>query len=720
MAAAGRFVRRYNTFIVAMAIFALLTLRQFQPDLILRPRAHSNFRIWILVLLLAYLVLRLGGFLRSRTEKRPPESEDANLSFLEQADTSFLILAATNVIVQLSGDLQNYFYPLNYLFLSLFVIYLGARIALVYAMLLPAVEMVGMVIEGSPAPLIYTQGILHGGMGVSFVVIIGLFLFTERRARDKAVSKLDRLIADARSLGEPTSDERVAILKETADETEIRHARRLDASIGDLMEVTRLGLNADACVALFIDEYGALLRVRGLAGPPDELDEDAIVPLEGTLAGVAMNQDRAVIVRHMRRNAGALEYRRKRTHVRSCVLQPVRAGGKAIGVIVADSGTEDAFGAASETLIARVARLLAAQFEAAQDMAELDRERAEFAAYYDVAKRFATTNNLQDVLALIFEAGRRVFPYDGAIVTFWDPETRKGSVAAVSGLPERWVGVEFAALESLAGWVVESQRHLAFHRARDINRPVIHPDFRLKGYESVLILPLTSRDRVIGTLTFLWKEEEAFSAYDEKLLEALAVHAATSIDSARVYKQLALLATTDSLTSLPNRRHFRYRLDTEVARFRRTGTPVSLLLLDIDKFKGINDRYGHPVGDVVLKRMAEELSNAMRDIDVAARYGGEEFALVLSNTRIAGARKFADRLRERIAKIRIDNENGAFSITISIGIAGMPEDARDARALIDAADRALYHSKETGRNRVSWIGDVPDAPALPPANASNA
>lgn len=164
------------------------------------------------------------------------------------------------------------------------------------------------------------------------------------------------------------------------------------------------------------------------------------------------------------------------------------------------------------------------------------------------------------------------------------------------------------------------------------------------------------------------------------------------------------LAITDALTGLYNRRRFHDILLKEFERSKRYATPVSLLMIDIDHFKKVNDRYGHLAGDDVLRNVAQIIQKIIRDIDTAARYGGEEYIVILPNTEKNDALKVAERMRTTIENNRfaeIDNS----TITISIGIAGMPDNQIDTEdKLIRAADLALYRSKQNGRNR-SQISD---------------
>lgn len=168
----------------------------------------------------------------------------------------------------------------------------------------------------------------------------------------------------------------------------------------------------------------------------------------------------------------------------------------------------------------------------------------------------------------------------------------------------------------------------------------------------------------------------------------------------RVEKALTMEATTDFLTGLANRRSFMERLKTEVARIRRYRGVGSLLLLDIDRFKNINDNYGHNVGDQVLAGLGELLSGAVREGDLPGRIGGEEFLIFLSETSVEGAGHFAERLRQTIKKRTIPTDEGAVSFTVSIGITQISPDDISIDQIIARADRAMYRAKELGRDRV--------------------
>lgn len=164
-----------------------------------------------------------------------------------------------------------------------------------------------------------------------------------------------------------------------------------------------------------------------------------------------------------------------------------------------------------------------------------------------------------------------------------------------------------------------------------------------------------------------------------------------------LHQQMSLMAYTDPLTSIYNRLHFGHFLDAEIDRVKRYGGTFSIIFFDLDRFKEVNDEYGHLVGDEVLKRVAEIVEKANRNADIFARYGGEEFIILAPATDIAGARVHAERLRNDIEHHRFSEIS---HLTCSFGVAEYKPDADDVTSLFKRADTALYNAKKLGRNRV--------------------
>ncbi|MBI3516667.1 MAG: GGDEF domain-containing protein [Proteobacteria bacterium] len=171
-------------------------------------------------------------------------------------------------------------------------------------------------------------------------------------------------------------------------------------------------------------------------------------------------------------------------------------------------------------------------------------------------------------------------------------------------------------------------------------------------------------------------------------------------------RALLMQSMTDPLTGLLNRRSFMDLSGKEETRARRHGNPFSVLMLDIDHFKKINDTFGHPVGDLAIKALADICSNALRPHDLLARYGGEEFVLTLPHTPTEGARVVAERIREAVEKVEVPSDKGVVRFTVSIGVSTYASgEAFDH--IVERADKALYVSKQGGRNRVTVDGPAP-------------
>jgi diguanylate cyclase (GGDEF)-like protein len=258
--------------------------------------------------------------------------------------------------------------------------------------------------------------------------------------------------------------------------------------------------------------------------------------------------------------------------------------------------------------------------------------------------------------------------------------------------------------EGAAGWVM---KHGVSRRIDDFSRSDVGTDTPSHGMQSWLGAPLFMYGDCDGVVAVQSSRVGAFRPEHQRLLDSLALQIAGALQNAHLYE----LAMVDGLTGLFVRRYFDARIEEEIERSRRYGTPFSVIMLDVDDFKKLNDTYGHLVGDRVLRAIANVIKAQMRGVDTAARYGGEEMAVILPRTEMVGAYNLAERIREGIAELRIttdDDPPRALAVTASLGISAFPESkARDGTDLVRRADKALYRAKKTGKNRVElfWTDD---------------
>ncbi|MCA1850281.1 MAG: sensor domain-containing diguanylate cyclase, partial [Acidobacteria bacterium] len=242
----------------------------------------------------------------------------------------------------------------------------------------------------------------------------------------------------------------------------------------------------------------------------------------------------------------------------------------------------------------------------------------------------------------------------------------------------------------------------------DANQRNIHP---------LAAVPLIYQKRFMGALlvrsddpTRVWQENEIL------LLRTVADQVTVAVNHARLFSQMQQQALTDGLTGCFNRRSFEMQLERDLHMATRMRLPLSLILLDLDNFKKVNDTFGHDAGDVALRLLAEGLRDELRGVDTAARYGGEEFAVILPQAGIDGALIVAERLRRRIEQMEVP---GVGHVTASLGIATFPQHASSRDTLVVAADRALYDAKNSGRNCICVPPDdsLPESADGAPAHA---
>ncbi len=256
--------------------------------------------------------------------------------------------------------------------------------------------------------------------------------------------------------------------------------------------------------------------------------------------------------------------------------------------------------------------------------------------------------------------------------------------------------------EKTAQRVVESGRSIFSQRPAD-------PEGGSRGERGIFCVPLTASRGVLGALYVETKPDAQKLTYkDQEFLEMLGMHAAVALEHALFHHA----AVTDSLTGLYSHRHFQVQVEQEIRRAIRAAQPVSLILLDLDNFKSINDKHGHEVGNQVLIRIAEVLKENLRSTDTLGRFGGDEFEILLPGVDVSIAREIAEKIRAAVAGAKLSE--GA-RMTSSFGVASYPENALNAKALFLRADSALYQAKDDGRDctRLSPAKEEP----LPPPEA---
>jgi diguanylate cyclase (GGDEF)-like protein len=317
----------------------------------------------------------------------------------------------------------------------------------------------------------------------------------------------------------------------------------------------------------------------------------------------------------------------------------------------------------------------------------------------DLTRRLGDDRPLDALLTEVTDALLQVLPGEHASIRLLD-ETRTVLIAgARSGEGTGHAPVTFSKGQGVIGWVAEHGESACIDEVDKDPRFVVSPGQGF-SFQSILAVPLRSAGEVIGVLSMTSSLRGAYSAKDEVLAKLVGNCTVPSLEKAR----LARLTLTDDLTHVYNQRYLMPRLREEFERARRTSAPLSILFIDLDHFKVINDKWGHAVGDIALVAFTDRARLAVRRYDVLVRRGGEEFVLVMPGTTIDDAVSIATRLREGVAETPIAAGTGAVvALTVSIGAAQW-DGNEDAEQLDRRADAAMYEAKRLGRNRVVAAG----------------
>lgn len=385
--------------------------------------------------------------------------------------------------------------------------------------------------------------------------------------------------------------------------------------------------------------------------------------------------------------------------IRAALSVPLRVQDRVLGVIYVDRQTvHHVFSEEDRKLVEAIAHQAAQTLDNVRLLAETRTKARQMEMLNQLARSVSTSLVLPEVLSKIGQAALELTGADRAMILMRGDEgltckvayDRSGALDAETVAFSQTVGHQvlatgepFCDLDTQANAELQAQRSIM---ALDLR--------------TILCVPLLTRDQAIGVLYVDSKEVVgAFGTQELDLLTAIASQASIAITNAQLYER----ATVDGLTRLYVRSFFEQRLTQEVSRSLRYDENVSILMLDVDHFKKFNDTYGHAVGDLVLKLVADVIRKTIRqDIDIPARFGGEEMLVLMPDTGVDGAMVLAERVRAAIEEAGLPHTDGSIlQVKVSVGVATAPQHGKTTADLVEAADAALYYSKRNGRNQVT-------------------
>jgi len=323
---------------------------------------------------------------------------------------------------------------------------------------------------------------------------------------------------------------------------------------------------------------------------------------------------------------------------------------------------------------------------------------SELATLHAIGREILSTLDPERIFAIVERECGKIFDVDFFFIGVLDRETNEIRISYRAAREETPKEALQPVSDGLASWVVREKRPLRIDDAPTAAGDLpFRPHMVNASVRSILAVPLLVGERVVGVLSVQSRRPSAYDDHHLSALATIAQQAAVAVENARHYT----LATIDSLTGLHLRDYFFRRFDEEYKRAKRYAGTFSVLMLDLDGFKEINDRQGHLAGDRYLRALGAAIKLRMRGADLACRYGGDEFCILLPETDLAGARPIAERLRLALARLVVEVEGASLRTTVSIGIASYPEhDTGEIKGLLLRADQALYQAKRSGRDRV--------------------
>jgi diguanylate cyclase (GGDEF)-like protein len=494
-------------------------------------------------------------------------------------------------------------------------------------------------------------------------------------------------------------------------------AAELDRWLASLVAAARAALDAHAVLCFDFDREKEKAYLRAADGPA-ALVRDSVLDLKSDPFAFLLERGESFYATDFKRLLWSLPYYQGEVKIGSMIAVPVRTAGVVRGALVVDKLEVQALSGEEPGLAQAFAGLVAEAMGQLRAAASREDVGTEFKAVYDVSRQIA---NLTDPIAIrvrLLSCARELVTHEGAAVVLSDKAQTRYVVENAEGWANEFEGREVGLLErTWMAWLLKSDESSLLlddlQSGRD-RMPILVLDEGGARAESLLALALRTQQKTIGALVLTGKRG-TFDSAAQRVLSIVANQAAGALHAGQMIDHARDVASHDGLTSLYNRRAFNDFLERAVAREDRQGGHFALLLLDIDRFKKLNDTYGHPAGDAALRHTAQLLTHQLRKSDLAARFGGEEFAVLLASTEHAGAHHLAEKVRAEIESGRLVYDGARLGVTVSIGVAVWPEDGRDPAALVAAADRALYAAKESGRNRVVAASAalsvaVPEAP----------
>lgn len=660
------------TLVVLSPISILLNDSEKKPYLI----------VWLIIILL-YFSLSLYRY----------------ISLKKRLEFVVSVIIITNTAIQLIDQSLK---PIYYSLVVLGVFLFPLRTIIIATLIVIFIESLNLYLS-DPLYRDITKHVIFSSVLFLLSLSAGLLFRMERKKREDVSRTLENLEAKAEVITPFDGIEGRSALEAISDGEVFGHliasAMELEKGLQHVSHLIRKSLSANT-VCLFVPEKGGALILKACSSETGYILKDKKTEIGKGYVGWIGRERIPLIVSEIKGGYEALGFYSRDIGVKSFMGIPLLDHGLFIGIITADSLKEAAFSERDAEVLEAFGILIIQLLNKAKVDQQIEISARGVKALHEISATLSSTLNLKEMGKKLIELSNLIVPYDHGGLLLYDESKREMELLASKNWDVVEERLKFNIERSLVGWIARNRQPLFFSdmKTKRESMPIVR-EINIKA-RSFLGLPLdTKGEKVVGVFAISSAEPKAFTGSQQYLLSILCNQAAVLITNAKLHLEMQRMAVTDGLTGLMNHRRFQERLSEEFRRIVRHSEPLSLILADIDHFKKINDEYGHPAGDEVLKRVGDVLKEMVRDIDIVARYGGEEFAIILINTEGEGASMLSERIRKTIEKKVFTIGGKRINVTLSLGIASYPRNGRVKEDLISRADRALYSAKSEGRNR---------------------